>query len=294
MADAVVAPPPPHRLNWPVLIVGMTVVSAVALSVHVVMIEGLGVPYPLDTATPAWARFVNSAGSIAALVAFYGLAAPRLASRHVVVRCLIIFILYAAIKETARGMIMNGVVTTGWAWSLVQSLPDLAYVLVAASLVVLVTPRLPRGVRLLGGAAMGALLYFAVQPAIQAALAPLLASLAYLGRPDMYQLPYPTVVMVPAYLTFVEPTVACAAMAALVWDRLSPNPTLRFVQFAALVMLIKGAVFRILLYSFYIKLPLPQAWLSESQFTLEFLALALLTGLVWQAASGGQRSEKMR
>jgi hypothetical protein len=276
----------PRRLNWPVLIVGMTLAAAASLSIHVVMIEALGIAYPQDGATPAWARFINTAGSIAALVAFYALAAPKLAARHVVLRVLIVFAVYAMVKETLRGMIMNGVVTTGWASSLVTGLPDLAYLLVAAALVVFLTPLIPRGLRMVGGVVLGAALYFVIQPAIQAAFAPLLAHLAHLARPDMYQLPYPMVVMVPAYLTFAEPAIGCVVMAALVWDRLATSPVLRLLQFAALVMFIKGAVFRILLYSFFIKASLPAAWLSEGQFTLEFFALAVFTGLIWQAARG--------
>ena len=49
-----------------------------------------------------------------------------------------------------------------------------------------------------------------------------------------------------------------------------------------LFCLIRGMLLPTFLYSFYSKLKLPLAMLSESQFLLETLALAVLTAIVWQ------------
>jgi hypothetical protein len=89
-------------------------------------------------------------------------------------------------------------------------------------------------------------------------------------------------VLVPAYITFIEPALSCMIFVALVWNRLSAKPLLRLVQFVVLIMFMRGMVFRTFIFSFYIKSSLGAAMLSESQFALETLALAVLTALIWQ------------
>jgi hypothetical protein len=49
-----------------------------------------------------------------ALIVFYSLAQPRLARFSTIAQCVAVFVLYAMLKESARGILMNGVVTTDW------------------------------------------------------------------------------------------------------------------------------------------------------------------------------------
>jgi hypothetical protein len=90
--------------------------------------------------------------------------------------------------------------------------------------------------------------------------------------------------MIPAYLTFAEPVIACAVIAYLVWPRLPSPPALRIASFVLLILFMDTMVLRTFVFSFYIEAPIGIALLSESQFLLEFLTLAALTGLVWAAS----------
>jgi len=270
--------------NWPLLIGALALAGAVSLSIHVVMIEALGVAYPDDTGAPAWAKAANMAGTVIAMLAFYRLARPGLERHGPLARGLIVLVLLAMVKEELRGLVMDGVVTQGWAFAALKEVPSLVVMAFIAAAVVAVGPRLQGWLSLLaGGAVLGAVAFFAVQPAIGAAYGPWLQSMAYLAKPDLYQMPYPIQVMVPAYLTFAEPTAGCAIIAALTWPRLPQQPWLRLAGFAVMIMLIKGVLVRTLVYSFFMKPPLVSAMLSQGQFGLEFLSLAVLTGLIWQA-----------
>jgi hypothetical protein len=91
-------------------------------------------------------------------------------------------------------------------------------------------------------------------------------------------------VLIPAYLTYAEPVIACMAVAYLVWEGLSRKPGKRMLQFCLLILSIRGMLLPTFLYSFYSKLRLPMAMLSESQFLFETLALAFLTALIWQVS----------
>lgn len=62
----------------------------------------------------------------------------------------------------------------------------------------------------------------------------------------------------------------------------STRPALRLLQFALLVLLMRGMLLPTFVYSFYSKARLPTAMLSQSQFLFETLALAILKTIVWQ------------
>lgn len=288
-AERMVRAGPAGARNWPLLIAALALAGAVSLSIHVVMIEALGVAYPEDGGTPTWAKFANMAGTVIAMLAFYRLARPPLERRGPLARWLIVFAVLAMVKETLRGLVMDGVVTGAWAFAVLKEVPSTLLMLLIAAAVVAVGSRLSSWVALLSvGVVIAAAAFFAAQPAIGAAYGPWLQSMASLAHDDLYQLPYPIQVMVPAYLTFAEPVLGCAVVAALIWPRLSQRPWLRIGQFALLITLIKGVVVRTLVYSAFMKAPLGAAMLSQGQFGLEFLALALLTGLIWQ--SWGRRA----
>jgi hypothetical protein len=272
-----------EHANWWALIAGIIVTVIVALSVHVVMLQVLGIAFPEDGGTAAWAKFLNNGGSVVAVIFFYSVAHETLARRNLLTRCLIVFLLYATLKESFRGLIMAGYVTTAWTYATVDRLPSLLLNLVISCMVVVVTPRL-RGAlsKIIGGSLIAAVAIFGVRPLIGAVFGPLKQSIAYLNHDDVYQVPYGLAVLVPAYITFIEPVLSCMIIVALVWNRRSAKPLLRLVQFVALIMFMRGMVFRTFIFGFYIKSSLGAAMLSESQFALETLALAVLTALIWQ------------
>ncbi len=273
----------PITVNWPRLIVGLAIAGIAALSVHVVMLQVLHVPFPEDH-PPYWARLLNNAGMVFATLLFLDLARPALAGRGFVTRWLILFALLAMLRETLRGAVMGAVVTTAWTFSLVQLLVPLTLWLAIALMCTVAAPLLrPLWSKLLGALAIAAIALW-LSPIIGAAFSPLFEALAHLGHPDVYDLPYPWQVMIPAYLTFAEPVIACALIAHLVWPRLPSRPALRIAAFVLLILFMDTMVLRTFLFSFYIDAPIGIAMLSESQFLLEFLTLATLTGLVWSAS----------
>jgi len=277
-----------ERVNWPRLVIGLAVAGILALSVHVVMLQVLHIPFPQDD-PPYWARLLNIAGMAIAVLIFLDLARPALERRSFVVRWLILAALLAMLRETVRGAVMAGVVTTAWTFSLAQMLVPLLLWLAIALLCTAASPWLrPLWSKLLGGLCIAAAALW-LSPVIGAALSPLFAALGHLAHPDVYQLPYPWQVMIPAYLTYAEPVIACALIARLVWDRLPVPPATRLALFVALVLFMDTMVLRTFLFSFFGAGPLGAAMLSESQFMLEVLVLAALTGLAWAWSRRGPR-----
>jgi hypothetical protein len=249
------------------------------------MLQVLWVPYPEDSA-PIWARWLNLSGTAIALLIFQGLAAPKIGHRGFVTRMLISFVILAMMKETLRGAVMNAVVTTAWTYSLVVMLVPVVMAL-AIALLCTVAGRWIRSTTSLvvAGAIVGAAGSL-LPPLVGAALSPLMAAAAPLSHPDIYQLPYPLPVLIPAYLTFAEPVASCGLLALLVWPQLPVGRARRIVAFAALVVFLKGVAIRTFLFSFFMNEPPALGMLSQSQFLLEFLALGLLVGAVWDAFGG--------
>jgi hypothetical protein len=92
-------------------------------------------------------------------------------------------------------------------------------------------------------------------------------------------------VLIPAYLTYVEPVIAALLIAALVWDNLSSRAPLRILQFTLLLLLIRHHLFALAIYPFYTKASTTTALLSMGQFTLETITLSLMTTLTWRFAT---------
>ena len=278
-----------HRLtgdmivNRTSLLVGMFITLVVALSVHVYMLQVLRIPFPEFAGVSVWASLLNTSFSVLAVIIVCGLTQPYLAQLPTFARYLLIFLLYAMLRETLRGALMNGVVTKGWGYDFVAGIPGLAYAFVLTSLVLLLTPRL-RGIwlRFPAAVAIAGLMIFAVRPLIGKVFAPALEAARRFDHPEVYTFPYGWHVLVPAYLTYAEPVVACMLLATLTWRGLSAKPAVRFFKFTSLVLLLRGMLIPTFVYSFYSKAKLPAAMLSQSQFLLETLTLALMTAVVWQ------------
>lgn len=269
----------------------MLVTLIVSLSVHVFMLQILRIPFPDFAGISLWAPWLNTALAVFALIVVCGAAQPRLARLSKGTQCIVIFLLYAMLKESFRGILMNGVVTTGWVSSIVTGLPSLAYGFVLSSLIVFLTPVLRSLWLKVGGAAvLAGTAIFAVRPALARIFAPALKAAAHLDHPEVYSFPYGWQVLIPAYVTYAEPVIACMCVAFLVWGRLSQRSGIRILQFSLLILSIRGMLLPTFIYSFYSKEKLPTAMLSESQFLLETLALAILTAIVWQLSMTRQRS----
>lgn len=264
--------------QWPKLIAAFIIAGVASLSIHVVMLQVFWVPFPEDQA-PTWAKLLNLTGTTSALIIFQVAARDKLGGflRTVAASGLILLFL----KEGIRGAVMNGVVTTGWAFALAGLLIPILLCLGIALFCAIAARWVTSVTRLVAAGFVTGLLAFAWQILVGAITAPVMIALSDLARPDVFQLPYPTEVLIPAYLTFAEPLIGCALIAALIWDRLDGSLTSRLLQFTLLVVFLKGVILRTLIFPLYMKPSYFEGMLSQSQFLLEFAALAILVASAW-------------
>lgn len=277
------------RLNWPVLLTGMLITLVFPASIHVFMLNVMHVPPPDGSHVPQWASSFKEVCSIVALAVFYQLTRPRLARLSMFLQCLVVSVLYATIKQEILGIVMGGVFTTAYAYSFLSEIPELLYCLLAGCFTVLVVLKIREPWRkTMGIIVMAGVLGGAIHPLLIRLYEPFLKSISYLDHAPIYRLPLTWHFLAPAYMLTTEVVVACIVAAALIWPRLSSVPMVRFLQFALMILFIQGNMIRFTLYSFYLPVKLSLGFLSESQYFLDWVALALLTVLTWQMS---QRSE---
>jgi hypothetical protein len=273
-------------VDWPKALIGMAVTCVIALSIHVVMLQVLNVPYPAEYPRSGWPVFTQTALSVLGLMWFYRLGQAQFSRFSLAARCLVLFVLAAMLREALiRGPVMDGFATTAWIYSFVSSMPRLITLLIISCLIVATAPLARRPWQMLVGAiAIAALAYFVCTPLIGNAFGHLLESISYLSHDEVYKAPYGWQIEVPAYITYLEPVAACFIMAAWMWPGLSRTPSWRTLQFVLLVLAMDTLLIRPFVYVFYANLSPMMALLSMGQFFLEALALALLTAVNWSVS----------
>ena len=280
-----------RHLDWKLLLPGMLGTLIIALSVHVVMLQVLDIPYPTPSGQPAAVSLAKGVLNVVALAVFFRLARESLPGR-LPFQALIVFLLDAGLRESLRGATMEGFVTTAYAYSFVHALGRVAPLLIRDLLLVLAAGSIRRWSLLVPVLiVIAAAMAFWLQPAIGAATGRLLAGIGLQEHEDVYLMPYGWRVLIPAYATFVEPVISCTIMSALVWPRFAGRSvTVWLLSFAVLVALIRGSLELMALDSFFVPQPLWLALLSTGQFCFETLALAALSAAVWRLAGGSLRS----
>jgi hypothetical protein len=266
------------------LCLGVLLTAVCALTVHAFMLQGLNVPFPdLSAISPAY-KFAIRVIATLALILLWRLSSQNL-PHSLVKQWALLFLVSTMLTENLfRGAFMDAYCTNAWVFIFVSHVPKLMTMALAALMIVLAAPKLPRLWQILAGALLvTAITVFAVGPAIDRAMAPVMVALAGLAPTGEWcTLPYGANVLVPAYITFLEPTLACFAAAALLWNRLSTSRGLRFAQFSLLILAIKNLLVTPVVFAVLAKQPFMTALVSDGQFFLEGLALALLTGLSWE------------
>jgi hypothetical protein len=176
---------------------------------------------------------------------------------------------------------MDAYCTTAWTFIFVANSQAVLTTAFASLLIVAVTSKLRLiWQNVVGAIVITALTAFVIGPLIGAAMGPIMAAVAPLApKSEWCALPYGPNVLIPAYLTFLEPVLACLAGAVLIWDRLSPSRVLRFVQFTVLVLAVKNLLVTPFVYAAVVKGSFVSALVSDGQFALEAVALAVLTGI---------------
>lgn len=269
---------PPIQLFFGVLITGI-----LALSVHVFMSDVLHIPYPYNYPHTGWPAYCSHVLLTFTTMYCYQLTKNQLMHSPTLLKCLGIFILLAMLNgDLIRAPLMTGIVTSAWLFSFIQNLPTLLPHLFLACVIVLTASKLLRAwQKILAALLIGGLLLF-LASIIGEQIRPLLNSLQPRPEDIIYE-PYGTNVMLPSYLSFYEPVLACFMLASLVWKKLSANSMKRFGQFVLLILLLRGLLLAPFIYVFYAdNMSLITAILSIGQFFLQDLVLALLTATFWQ------------
>jgi len=271
---------------WLIMVGGAIATTVASLGVHIWMLQVMDVPFPDRSMVSAWAAFLNNALAVWALITLYARARPQLSSLVGWQRWLLIAALFATLKELFRGNIMNAIVTTAWTFSAAQLIAPAIYSLMLAALVVVLEPRIRSiGATTIASLVVAAIMSFAIKPGTGLLLSPLMDAVASLGHADVYPFPYGWFVLIWAYVTYLEPVIACIVAAALVWKQHDPKPLFCLVQFTGLIVLIKGALVPTFLFSIWNNIGMRQAMLSESQFLFEAILLGLFAGMTWLLAS---------
>jgi hypothetical protein len=279
------------RVCWPKLAIGFFLTAVGALSVHVVMLQILDVPFPDLSVIPAAYKFVIRAVATLGLIVFWQFAAQKMQGSFVKQWGALFLIASMLTESLIRGPFMEGYCTTAWIFAFVGNIPKLLTIALSSAMIVAATPRLRRAWQeVLAAVVLTAITTFAATPLIGAAFGPIMESIARLApQSEWCTLPYGPNVLIPAYLTFAEPVVACLAAAILIWDTLSASRALRFAQFALIILAIKNQLLMPWVYAAFAKTPFLEALTSESQFALEAVALAVLTGITWEWGAKQER-----
>lgn len=273
-------------IDWTRAVAGCALSCIASLSVHVLMLQVAHVPYPSGYPTSGWPIYCGLTLCAFAMLWFCQLATDRLAALPFRVCILFVAAVAAMLREATRVTILDGVVTTAWRYSFVSGLPRFFVPLFLACLCVPTSRYLRRlPARVAGALVIGGLACYAFLPALAYVLKHVLDSMSYLSHDEIYKVPYGWQVEIPAYITFLEPTVAAFLLAAFTLDRFSSKLSLSTFQFTLLVMSFNTSLIRPLLYLSFSPFPVPLALLSMSQFFFEWVILSFGIVLTWRLSS---------
>jgi len=269
-------------IRWGMLSLGIVCTVLGGLSVHVVLQQVLHVPFPSDYPRHVWLEHVDQATIVFGLLLLLSWSTKTLGRLDFIARWLILLVLYTMLRETLRAALMEGVVTTSYAFPLLSVIPKVMGFLVVTLLCVAAQPMVTRiWQKLVAAGVIYAIVTFALQPLINHLFQGALAHFAYLQHDEVYLAPYGAHVLVPAYLTFLEPAIACVACAALIWGGLSRKSAQTYIRFVILMLLVRRSLFPPFLYALYQPHRQAIAFVSAGQFSLETIALAVLAALTW-------------
>lgn len=279
-------------VRWGRLIVGMAVTGVLALSVHVVMLQVLHVPYPGAPLRTKLPEVLNGALMIWAAIWVYDGLRARRPGRGAWFCLGTLFVLLVGLNETLRAAFMSGYCSTQapvrWLIGLLASLRPLAAYAVTAGFAAGLSRFGSTQARLCGGAVAALASAYLIAPALGVADAVMRTHVAqWMPAGGWCVLPYGPDILIPAYLTFIEPVLLCFACAALVWNRLPGGTLRRTAGFVLLILALKRHLLASFLYAIYAPGPAMTALASAGQFSLEAAALGCLTAVSWWWAIGG-------
>jgi hypothetical protein len=280
-------------VRWARLTVGFSLTAVLALSVHVVMLQVLHVPYPSEPFTSRLPVVLNNVLAAWAAIWLYSCLQAQLPDRAPVFRIGVLFLLLCGLNETVRMWFMNVYCINpspkSWAFQLLTGLPAVLVPLTTAILAAAASHYLRKPwQRNIGATLMALLLTFAVMPMrsmVAGAIAGQITAWAPTGA--WCEMPYGVDVVIPAYLTFAEPTLAALFCVAFAWRLLNGGKLRRsLVVFTLLILALRSQLLSAFFYAIDSKMPAMTALASMGQFSLEAAALGFLMALTWVYARG--------
>ncbi|MEO7048478.1 MAG: hypothetical protein ABI091_24475, partial [Ferruginibacter sp.] len=275
------------NVNWVKFAIGIFLSTVLSLSVHAVMLQEMNVPFPDLSVITTTYKFIIRIFSVFGLLFFWELADKKLDGSFVKKFAILFFIDAMLTESLFRGPFMDGYCTNSIGFMLISNIPKLLTIAITCGLVVFTAPRLNNVLyKFLAAIVIAALFMFAVSPLVGAAWKPVADKIAYLAPTSEWcKLPYGPDVLIPAYISFMEPVLACLVMAILILNQLSKIHWLKFLLFALIVVAVKYQLLMPVFYVILHKGTFITNLASEGQFALETIALAITTGFTWQWSS---------
>lgn len=271
----IVAKPRAAHPNLLALLGAIAVIVVVSLSIHVVMLQVLWVPYPYPKGLGRLGLLYPLAKSIG-LIALTAAALPWLSRFHIVARGPIIGLLFATMNGIVRNAIMPGFVTSDFAGAVAGFVQEALLDLILGALaVVAVTIIRNSALRIVTALVLTALSIFTLNPALASLLTPLIAWSETHTHADVYLVPYGTKVLVPSYLLFTETVIACLVARFVVTFRDAMWDQTGLIRYVALVLFVRGTFAMMFGWGPVIGI------LSVSQFFFQDLVMALLIHVTW-------------
>ena len=268
------------RVNWTLLLPLLILSGILSLSAHVLILYS-GIPFPGDYPHLGWVPFADLAVQLFAMTLLYRLAYPSFEGKRWFARSTLLFLLVATVQERLlRAPLIDTFATTAFRYSVLTDSKALIAVFLASTAIAFLDKHLTsRWVQAALSLSLAGVLVFLVAPLVNAGYAHLLARFDYLSHPGLYTFPYPWQLNVPAYITFIEPTVSAAIIYSLVRRRLAKQVIPNLLEFALLMAAIRYALLGPLLYPLVThKLTRTLAVASKGQFLLEALTLGVTVG----------------
>jgi hypothetical protein len=270
--------------TWFFLLISTCLIAPISLFVHDFMLETLKIPYPTTVDLPNAVRFLNDLIRLFALGLICRLSRSKLEIFSRTLAALLVGLIVMMLNETFRVLIIESALVGSWLYSVYDIAPRALSLLVCSSAVAWfgLGDHKHRNVVLVT-VVLAALEVFAIHPPLDSICGWLKSSLT---EPTLlYTEPYPFKINAVIYATFIEPTIAAFVIVSFCWPALGGGPLRRTFAFTALLLLVRGRLIALFVESFWVKQPLPTAFLAESQFFLETLTLGLLVGIAWSYAA---------
>lgn len=272
-------------VRWPRLLVAICAAGMLALTVHVLAVQWLHVPNPTFQSLPAEA--LNTVVMVCAAAWLYGCIRLQQSGRSAALHVVVLFAVLSCLNATLRNAFMTGYCSTTaplrWFFGALSSIRPLLFVAIATASIAGVCRFRQGGPRLAAAVVAGLLLALVVSPGLALSEQAIYAQLAHLlPSAGWCKLPYGADVMVPAYLTTIEPALGCFLCIAIVWPQLPTRPLMRAASFVVLVLALKKQLLAAFLYALLSPGPAVDALVSMGQLVLSTALLALLTVWGWR------------